>query len=223
MLYLFANWKSHKNILEAREWMYALKDVVSNKVHELLNEKKMAIVIFPPAPLIYPVHTMCIDIEGFSVGIQDISHLPEGKHTGLIAARSVQTIATYALLGHAEVRKRGDDREKVLTKHEHACNAGLVPLLCMSNPKEYIPETQMVAFEPLEAIGSGANATPEQVKEFRSKLPEDIMTFIYGGSVTAQNCDAYLKPRICDGFLVGQTSLDARAFGALMHACASYI
>ncbi|CAJ0579986.1 unnamed protein product, partial [Mesorhabditis spiculigera] len=76
----------------------------------------------------------------------------------------------------------------------------------------------VIAYEPVWAIGTGVTASPEQAQEvhdwirqfLKEKVSEEMAAstrIIYGGSVTADNCnDLATRPDI-DGFLVGGASL----------------
>lgn len=223
MFSLYANWKSNKNLTSARAWFYALREQLSPESQKFLQNGQLEIIVFPPAPLVYPLHTLCIDVPGIGVGIQDISPLGDGKHTGLINASSVVGIASHVIIGHVEERKRGDNPEIVSKKYQQALEHKIFPVLCISKTDEMIPEATVVAFEPVEAIGSGNNAVPAHVNHFKKSLSHQPKSFIYGGSVNANNCSEYLNPRICDGFLVGQISLDAGDFASLVNTCVSYV
>jgi len=76
----------------------------------------------------------------------------------------------------------------------------------------------IVAYEPVWAIGTGVTATPQQAQEVHEKLREWLTTkvsaivgrttrIIYGGSVTAANCEELAAQPDIDGFLVGGASL----------------
>lgn len=76
----------------------------------------------------------------------------------------------------------------------------------------------VVAYEPVWAIGTGKVATPEQAEEthmeIRSWLAKNVSDdvagktrILYGGSVSAANCDDLIKKPNIDGFLVGGASL----------------
>ncbi len=223
MFSLYANWKSNKNLTSTRAWFYALREQLSPESQKLLQTGSLEIVIFPPAPLIYPLHTLCMDVPGVTVGIQDVSPLNEGKYTGLINASSVVGMATHAIVGHVEERRRGDTEEVVLQKFQQAVNNKLTPLLCISIPTELIANADIVVYEPVEAIGNGNNATPEDVMNFKQTLSQQPKSFIYGGSVASSNCAQYLETRICNGFLVGQMSLDSTDFASLTNTCAPYV
>jgi triosephosphate isomerase len=83
-----------------------------------------------------------------------------------------------------------------------------------------------VAYEPLWAIGTGVNATSEQVRamtEFvravNTSLSLPAIQVLYGGSVNPGNAESLLREGDVDGFLVGGASLKAESFYAILQAC----
>ena len=81
----------------------------------------------------------------------------------------------------------------------------------------------MIAYEPVWAIGTGRNATPEQAGEahahIRSRLRQwfggnaaDQCHIIYGGSVKPDNIRELSSLEDVDGALVGGASLEVRGF-----------
>ncbi len=222
MFSLFANWKSHKNLTTMREWYYAIRDRVSADSVDAMSRGVLEIVIFPPLPLAYPLHTLCIATNGMKVGAQDVSPNTEGPFTGLVNASSLHGIASHVIVGHVEERKRGDTDEIVTFKYDQVLHHALHPILCISEPHQQIKGAEIVAYEPVGAIGSGVNAQPSDVVSFKHDLPYPVTRYIYGGSVTASNCKEYLNPRVCDGFLVGSVSLDPIGFSSLIDVCAKY-
>jgi triosephosphate isomerase (EC 5.3.1.1) len=81
----------------------------------------------------------------------------------------------------------------------------------------------VIAYEPVWAIGTGINATPEEAEEVQSFVRKKLknlyseeicmqIRILYGGSVTPDNIqDLMRKPNI-DGVLVGGASLDPEKF-----------
>lgn len=76
----------------------------------------------------------------------------------------------------------------------------------------------VIAYEPVWAIGTGKVATEEQAQEVHVKLRQWLASsinqeianttrIIYGGSVSASNCQSLIKQKDIDGFLVGGASL----------------
>jgi triosephosphate isomerase len=85
----------------------------------------------------------------------------------------------------------------------------------------------VLAYEPVWAIGTGRNATPQQAGEahahIRSRLRQwfgadaaDHCHVIYGGSVKPDNIADLIALPDVDGALVGGASLDVRGFGEIV-------
>ena len=84
------------------------------------------------------------------------------------------------------------------------------------------------AYEPVWAIGTGRNATPEQAQEahahIRGRLRQwfgadaaERCRILYGGSVKPDNIASLVAQPDVDGALVGGASLDVRAFSEIVH------
>ena len=81
----------------------------------------------------------------------------------------------------------------------------------------------ILAYEPVWAIGTGENATPEQAQQmhfyirnwikinFGSKI-SDVVPILYGGSVKPNNASEIFSQPDVDGGLIGGASLDLNAF-----------
>ncbi len=87
----------------------------------------------------------------------------------------------------------------------------------------------VLAYEPVWAIGTGRNATPEQAQEAQHFIREwlssafgqpfaESVRIQYGGSVTAANALSLLSQPDVDGALVGGASLKADSFVAIVKA-----
>lgn len=84
-----------------------------------------------------------------------------------------------------------------------------------------------VAYEPVWAIGTGEAATPADLKLAATTIRKQIkalygtkaaaeMRLLYGGSVTAENCESFLNVEGVDGLLVGGASLKAEEFASIV-------
>src|SRR5262249_8723438 len=86
-----------------------------------------------------------------------------------------------------------------------------------------------LAYEPVWAIGTGKNATPQQAQDAHAFIrgrvthlcgsgPAQRLVIQYGGSVKPDNAAVLLGQPDVDGALVGGASLQADAFLAIVRA-----
>ncbi len=184
-----------------------------------------------------------------ALGAQDCHPEPSGAFTGDISAPMLKDAgATYVIVGHSERRALHHETDALVrAKAEAALKAGLTAIVCVgetraqreageefavvmrqlqgSLPPGGGPETLVVAYEPVWAIGTGLTATPGDVdrdaQSIRALLVEIYgpqgarMRILYGGSVKPNNCQDLLTLDNVDGALVGGASLRAADFLAI--------
>ncbi|HEX6252155.1 MAG TPA: triose-phosphate isomerase [Gemmatimonadaceae bacterium] len=186
------------------------------------------------------------DIE---VGVQNIHWEDKGAFTGeLSASMAREAGASFALVGHSERRHLfGETDEETARKCAAAQRAGLTPLLCVGEKlderergeAEAVVSRQLraglaslqqgggllLAYEPVWAIGTGKNATPEDAGAMHQHIRAELRSvlgdrgagapILYGGSVTAGNVAALLHAPDVDGVLVGGASLQPGTWSAI--------
>jgi triosephosphate isomerase len=137
----------------------------------------------------------------------------------------------YVIVGHSERRHLfGETDAQVAAKCAAALGAGITPILCVGETleerdagrTEAVVARQLgavdfrrgvLAYEPVWAIGTGRNATPEQAQAvhafLRKRVPADT-PILYGGSLKPQNAAQIFAMPDVDGGLVGGASLVAK-------------
>jgi triosephosphate isomerase len=242
--YIAANWKMHKTVAEAGEFVDALLPRIAATQSD--------VVICPPFTALSAVVERRYG-TAVKVAAQNMHEKGAGAFTGEISASMLGEIGVEAVvLGHSERRQLfGETDEALARKVPAALAAGLEPILCVGESEEArdagqteaVLERQLqadlaavdgdalggivVAYEPIWAIGTGRTATPEQAQEailfIRDTLrmrsgAGDSVRILYGGSVKPDNAAELLSQPDVDGALVGGASLDPNDFAAIVNA-----
>jgi len=234
------NWKMNKTPKEARDLATELKE-------RLRDVRDREILLLPPFTAL-PVVAEVIKDSNIQLGAQNMHYELKGAYTGEISPEFLLEIGCrYVLIGHSERREYfKEDDELINKKLLTALKTALLPIFCVgeklaereSGKTFAIIENQIkrglagikegiqkitIAYEPVWAIGTGRNATPEEAAEVHSfiralisdKYRRDIagdMRIIYGGSVNPDNIDSLMAEEGIDGVLVGGASLKAESF-----------
>ena len=92
----------------------------------------------------------------------------------------------------------------------------LSPVFCVQDRDAVVPEgVEIIAYEPVFAIGTSNPDTPENAEEVARHIKEKnkgVSAILYGGSVTPENVHEFTVMDSIDGVLVGGSSLDAQEF-----------
>ena len=207
-LLLAGNWKSNKTIEEAREW---LRQFITNS----------PIVLCAPFTAL---STLKQEIQKrqlpISLGAQNVSKFDDGPVTGEISARMIRELADWVIIGHSSRRSNFNESDEDLAiKVDKAKAAGLQIIFCVPDANTSVPPSaDVVAYEPVWAIGTGKTDTPENADEVCEKLKEKVgnAMVIYGGSVTDKNVRSFVEKPNIDGVLPGAASLDPKTFARLI-------
>ncbi len=210
-LLIAGNWKSNKTISEAMEWLKKLSAIHST------------IVLCVSYTLLYVMKQEIDRLKlSLQLGAQDVSPFDEGAYTGEVTARMVKEVADWVIIGHSERRKYFSETDEMLkNKVDRARSAGLKVIYCVSDDTTPVPAgVDVVAYEPVWAIGTGKTETPATANTVISsiKTKTEIATVIYGGSVTAENVASFIAEPSIDGVLPGGASLDPEKFSRLVAA-----
>jgi triosephosphate isomerase len=210
---IVANLKSYKNENEAKNWLEAFK-----KIKELnLDLSQKEVIVCPSFTQLFSFFSYFssnnIDIK---IGAQNVSPFDEGAFTGEVNAKQIKDFAEYVLIGHSERRTNfGESEDMIAKKVEVSLKYGLNPILLIQGHENTIPQqVNIVAYEPVSAIGTGNPDTPENADAVGSLIKSKIRDgqFLYGGSVTSVNVKSFTTKTNIDGVLVGGASLDAEEF-----------
>jgi triosephosphate isomerase (TIM) len=247
--FIAANWKMfktvHDTVVYIKEFRSLVKDVTGAEI-----------VIAPPFTAL---HAAAEAARNSNIGIagQTLHWEREGAFTGEVSAAMVREAgAEYVVVGHSERRRLFGETDQTVNRRTAAALANdLTPIVCIGETLEErerqdtmaVLDRQIkdgldgltgdqiaslvVAYEPVWAIGTGRNATPQQAGEAHAHIRSRIRQWfgghaaeqchvIYGGSVKPDNiADLVALPDV-DGALVGGASLEVRAFYDIVRAVA---
>ncbi len=244
--YLAANWKMNLDRRAALDLAGALAAGVG-------SDESRDVAVFPPFVYLDEI-ARALAGSPIRVGAQNCCDEPSGAFTGEVSAAMLRDVgADTVIVGHSERRHvYGEPSELVNRKLAAGLENGLEVILCVgetlterqAGQTEAVTSDQLtrglegtsaedmarvtIAYEPVWAIGTGHNATPEQAGEahaylrgvlsglFDEALAESVR-IQYGGSVKPENVSELMAVPDVDGALVGGASLKADSFLQIVH------
>lgn len=242
------NWKLHKNLAETRSFSAELARHVAGA------SIKADIAV---APVFTTLSAAAEVLRGTGIAVygQNLHWEESGAFTGEVsAAHLADAGCSGVIIGHSERRTLFGERDEDVRKKLGAALAKkLLPVVCVG---ETLAEREsgrtldvvlgqvdraleglsgadlaplVIAYEPVWAIGTGRNASPEDAEEVHLAIRTRVeklagaglaasLRILYGGSVKPANAGELLaKPNI-DGALVGGASLALDSFVAIAQA-----
>lgn len=214
--FIIANWKSNKTILQTEEWFRTI-----NNSPVTFNKEEKEVVVCAPFTLLPKVKELTVNCKlSIAVGAQDISPFDEGSYTGEVNGKQIKEYADYVIIGHSERRTNFKEDDEILEKKvEMARKYNIVPIFCIQDKATKIPRNiEIVAYEPVSAIGTGNPDTPQNANEVAKYVKQNakVRYVLYGGSVTSKNVKDFTQMPEVDGVLVGGSSLDVQEFNSII-------
>lgn len=208
---------------------------------------------FPQADTVFGLPATLLAKAQFApLAGQDVSAHENGAHTGEISAAMLREAgATYVILGHSERRTdHGETESLLIEKWRQAKKQNLKVIYCIGESlAEYeekktsaallrqlepilaadlLTEADVIAYEPVWAIGTGKSATAAYAQEVHREIRgiirgkyaniAQLLRIVYGGSVKPENAKDLFSGEDIDGFLVGGASLKADVFLQIIKA-----
>jgi triosephosphate isomerase len=240
------NWKMHGSRAENASLVRSLLD-------QLRPESGTEVMLCPPFVYLLEVNRLLKDTD-VALGAQSVCAEAQGAFTGEVSAAMLKDVGcSYVLVGHSERRQiYGESDALVARKFVAAQSQGLVPVLCVGETLEeregdrtlQVVSRQLdavlsvsgvgslgkavIAYEPVWAIGTGRNASPDQAQEVHAMIRGKVaaldatiaasVRILYGGSVKASNAQELFAMPDIDGGLVGGASLKADEFARICAA-----
>ncbi len=242
--FVAGNWKMHGTRAENADLIEAL-------LLGLPAQPTAEIAVCPPFAYLWEVGRL-LKQSSVGLGAQSVCAEPVGAFTGEVSAAMLKDVGCqYVIVGHSERRAHyKEDDALVARKFLAAQGQGLLPILCVGETLEErergatmsvvsrqlsavldlagieAMRNAVVAYEPVWAIGTGKNASPEQAQEVHVHIRSVVaaresanggsiagaLRILYGGSVKAGNASEIFSMPDVDGGLIGGASLKADEF-----------
>jgi triosephosphate isomerase (TIM) len=240
---IVANWKMNNGIKESLSYMEVFKPIV--------KDCNADIAICPPFSGISELKKS-MKGTNIKIGAQNMHHEDNGAFTGEVSPQFLKELGCeYVIIGHSERRKHFNETDEFINKKLiSALNYRLIPILCVGEDmaqrkkhetKRFIKKQLVaglgkiggadvrnivIAYEPIWAIGTGNNATPDQaedvhlhIRDLLSKIYGKSSTanvrILYGGSMKPENSKELMVMPNINGGLVGGASLDPKKFAEI--------
>ena len=238
------NWKMHKTIAEALEFV--------NEVKDRVNNDKVEAVICAPFTLLKDLK-QATKGTNIKIGAQNMHFEEKGAFTGEISPLMLKELdMDYVVIGHSERRQYFNETDETVNKKVlKALEVGIDPILCVGETLEEreagntkdVCKVQVekalenvskedlakvvIAYEPEWAIGTGKTATSEDANDVIAYIREVVANLYgelanevriqYGGSVKPSNVAEIMNQSDIDGALVGGASLEANDYVELVN------
>ena len=243
---LAANWKMNKTYEEVNSFISEFISLIKS------YETETQILICSPYPYL-DLLTNKFSNTDVKIGAQNVSEYEGGAYTGEVSGMILASLNVESCItGHSERRKYfGESDELILKKIKILLTYNITPIFCCGevlsernagkhfdvvknqiknsifelSEKEF--KNIIIAYEPVWAIGTGVNATPEQAEEMhafiryciKEKYGEKIAentSILYGGSCNPKNAKELFSRHNVDGGLIGGASLNPQDFFSLI-------
>lgn len=248
------NWKMNTTLASGSELVRGVADA-------LARVGSVDVAVFPPFPYLVAIGAILRERHGrVRLGAQNVFAEPDGAFTGEVSLSMLRDCGVQmVLVGHSERRHVIGEPDKLVNQKVKAVLAGgLECVLCVGEtleqreagqanqvnerqvrsalsqvPEDHI-ERLIIAYEPVWAIGTGHNASPEDAQDAHAKIRavmEDLygprvaqqQRVIYGGSVKAANARSLFVMPDIDGGLIGGASLKVSEFVSIVRAAAEVV
>jgi triosephosphate isomerase (TIM) len=243
-----ANWKMHHDHLVAIQVVQKLSYRL-----DAADYSNADVVVCAPFTDLRTLQTLIESDEiPILLGAQNCHWEDQGAFTGEVSPVMLAKLnVRYVIAGHSERRQLfGETDEMVNRKAKAVLKHGMIPIVCVGETLEERErgdtdqrvidqiagaftgirsadaERCVVAYEPIWAIGTGRNATPDDANATIGVIREALRSLFagaaddiriqYGGSVKPGNIAELMRRPEIDGALVGGASLDPDDFARIV-------
>lgn len=242
------NWKMNGGLRACRE----LARRVSRRVQK--RPLMVEVAVAPPFTALVAVKKV-VEKAQIELAAQNCYWQDSGAFTGEISPLMLHDIGCgLVIVGHSERRHIFCESDDIIAQKVHAViRHGMRPIVCVgetidernSEQTSAVIARQLdsalkalsedgidkvaIAYEPVWAIGTGLNASAEQIREIHTQIRNFLVNrfgktqgerarILYGGSVKPDNAEMIASIESVNGVLVGGASLVADSFIEIVRA-----
>lgn len=246
---IVGNWKMNATHLDAIQMIQKLSYRLDPHDYD-----RVEVVVAPPFTALRSAQTVIeADRMLIELGAQHVHWEESGAYTGEVSALMLSRLAVrYVIVGHSERRQHFGESDQDVNKRVRAIlKHDMTPVVCIgesldqreAGDERNVVRSQLggglsrltadqlervvIAYEPVWAIGTGRNASPDDAGNMAEFIRESLIEIgssdiaegvriLYGGSVNAGNVRDLMAKKHIDGALVGGASLDPDQFAAIV-------
>jgi triosephosphate isomerase len=246
---IVGNWKMNATHLDAIQMIQKLSYRLDPDDYD-----RVEVVVAPPFTALRSAQTVIeADRMLIELGAQHVHWEESGAYTGEVSALMLSRLAVrYVIVGHSERRQHFGESDQDVNKRARAIlKHDMTPVVCVgesldqreAGDERNVVRSQLggglsrltadqlekvvIAYEPVWAIGTGRNASPDDAGNMAEFIRESLIEIgssdiaeairiLYGGSVNAGNVRDLMAKKHIDGALVGGASLDPDQFAAIV-------
>jgi len=239
---IVANWKMNPESVAAAEKLAKATDTASlvicppflflSNVGRILQKARLgAQDVFWQNSGAFTGEISPLQLKDLSVEYVIVGHSERRQYLGetdYMVAQKLSAVLGAGLtpiLCVGETKKQRDSGEqfKIITEQLNIGLSLLTKNLCAS-------KSIIIAYEPVWAIGTGLTDDPDSTLKIISFMKRELLKlnqscsyhFIYGGSVTSQNVESFLRHQEIEGVLVGGASLNPAELGTIIKIAERY-
>ncbi|NGP87012.1 triose-phosphate isomerase [Fodinibius halophilus] len=184
------NWKMNCGISATNKLLNGIKEITTSLPDGVDG------LVCPPSISLQTAADVLEDIEGMTLGAQNVHFEDNGAYTGEISTQMLNEVGSeYVILGHSERREYFGETDKIVNaKVLKSLEDGLKTVICVGESlKERKADEHklrvrkqvqaaltgvedgdatnvVIAYEPIWAIGTGETATPDQAQEMHKMI-----------------------------------------------------
>jgi triosephosphate isomerase (TIM) len=243
---MVGNWKMNGSVVGCTELAQATAGLLKRQ------STHAEVALAPPFTALCSV-AKALQGNDVKLAAQNCHWEESGAFTGEVSVAMLDEIGCrYVIVGHSERRHLFHESDEMVGRKVMAVlNHGLRPILCVGETlaqrqggdtlrvvvgqldcalkglAKSVIDNLEIAYEPVWAIGTGQNATAEQVDHVHSSIRNylrnqfgnpagEAIRILYGGSVKPDNAAMLASITEVNGLLVGGASLNAESFVAVI-------